>query len=436
MTTPADPAPSAAEALAAARERYTARNPESRVANTSAAQVMPGGNTRSVLHFEPFPLCFARGEGARLIDMDGHAYTDFLGEYTAGIYGHSHAGIRQAVQDAVTDGFNLSGHHCGEVPFAEAICRRFGLERIRLTNSGTEANLMALTAARVFTGRERIAVFDGGYHGGVLYFSKGRHRVNVPFDYLLLDYNDVEGSRRALEANANDLAAVLVEPMLGSGGCILGTTEFLAMLKRVAREHGIILIFDEIMTSRIGRGGLAADLGLEPDLKTLGKYIAGGMSVGAFGGRAAIMDQFDPRRPNALPHAGTFNNNTLTVRVGHRALTQIYTPEAATKLTARGDRLRHRLNALVRDAQAPVQVTGTGSMMNVHFTRERVHNPAAARRGNDDLRSLLFFHFLEDRIYISPRGMINLSLPLTDDDLDHFVASTDNFLRRYRELLL
>ena len=215
--------------------------------------MLPGGNTRSVLHFDPFPLAFARGEGAHLWSLDGDRYTDFLGEFTAGLYGHSHPVILDAVRSALDRGISYGGTNELEHELAALLCRRFeALELVRFTNSGTEANLMALALAVHRTGRREILAFKGGYHGGVLAFGSGEPSpVTVPHAFVVGDYDAVEETRALIRSHA--LAAILVEPMLGSGGCIPASPEFLAMLREEATATGAVLIFDEVMTSRLGR---------------------------------------------------------------------------------------------------------------------------------------------------------------------------------------
>ena len=237
---------------------------------------------------------------------------------------------------------------------------------MRFTNSGTEANLLAISVARIFTKRKTVLVFDGAYHGAVFGFAGGGSPINAPFDYVLAPYNDIGATRALIAAHADDLALVILEPMIGSGGCIPARHDFLRMLRDETTRVGALLVFDEVMTSRLAPGGLQSVAGVKPDLTTLGKYIGGGMSFGAFGGRGDVMDLFDPRRPNALPHAGTFNNNVLTMSAGLAGLTQVYTPDAARALNARGEALRSRLNALCEAAGAPLQFTGIGSMLAVH----------------------------------------------------------------------
>jgi glutamate-1-semialdehyde 2,1-aminomutase len=286
-------------ALDEARRDYVAANPASLAQHQRAHAALPGGNTRTVLYYEPFPVAFVRGEGARLWDLDGHGYTDFLGEFSAGIAGHSHPAIRRAVVEALDNGISLGGHTTIENRFAEAVRARFpAMEKLRFTNSGTEANLMALSAAVATTGRRRVMAFAGGYHGGVFVFSAGAN-VNVPFDWVVAPYNDTEATLALLEANAGDLAAVIVEPMLGGGGCLPAEPGFLHALREATERHGILLILDEVMTSRLAPGGLQSEYGVRPDLVTLGKYVGGGMSFGAFGGRPDVMARFDPADPRA-----------------------------------------------------------------------------------------------------------------------------------------
>ena len=422
-------------ALTEAKEAYVARNPRSFARFVEATAVMPGGNTRTVLHYAPFPLGFARGEGCRLWDLDGAEYIDFLGEYTAGIYGHSHPVIRAAVDRALDGGINFGGTNLIEAKFARAVCERFGLERVRFTNSGTEANLLAISLGRIFTGRPKVMVFDGGYHGAVFGFAGGGSPINVPFDYVLAAYNDIAGTRALIDRHAAVLALVILEPMMGGGGCIAASAEFLGMLRAATTQVGALLILDEVMTSRLSPGGLQKVRGIRPDLTTFGKYIGGGMSFGAFGGRADIMDRFDPRRPDALPHAGTFNNNVLTMSAGLAGLTQVYTPEAAMVLNARGDALRERLNALCRAHDAPVQFTGIGSMLAVHVTRGPVRSPADAAKGDAKLKELFFFDMLAQGIWLARRGMMALCLPIGDAECDRLAAAVEEFLGSRRSLL-
>lgn len=422
-----------ASSLADARDRYVARNSKSLAAHVEAAAVMPGGNTRTVLFHAPFPLTMARGDGCRLWDADGHEYIDLLGEYTAGLYGHSNPLIRAALDAALDSGWNLGGHGLMEARLARAICDRFpSIDLVRFTNSGTEANLLAIATATAITARPGVLVFAGGYHGGLLAFS-GDSPINAPHHWIIGQYNDPAGARALIREHAASLAAIIAEPMLGSGGCIPAEPAFLQALRDGATETGAILIFDEVMTSRMSAGGQQARLGITPDMTTLGKYIGGGMSFGAFGGKRDIMERYDPRRPDAIAHAGTFNNNVLTMAAGHTGLTRIFTPAAAEALFHRGETLRARLNALA--AGTPMQWTGLGSMLSVHFTHGPIRTPADAARGNTDLRDLFYFDMLERGFYLARRGMIALSLEIGTAETDRLYTAIADFIEARGPLL-
>jgi glutamate-1-semialdehyde 2,1-aminomutase len=418
-----------------ATRRFSISHPQSQKQFSTAATFMPGGNTRSVLFYEPFPVVMVRGEGCRLWDLDGHEYADFLGEFSAGIYGHSHPVIRQAIVDAVANGLSLGAHNTLEAQLARAICERFpSVALVRFTNSGTEANLMALALAKVFTRRSKILVFEGGYHGGLVSFGARGNELNVPHDFVVGSYNDVEGSSKLIDDSGPELAAVLLEPMLASGGGIPGTREFLDMLRIKTKEHGAVLIFDEVMTSRLAPGGLQGSLGIHADLTTMGKYLGGGSSIGVFGGRADIMSRFDPRQPNALYHAGTFNNNVISMAAGLAGLTQVYTADAADALTRRGDTLRHRLNELCKQRGAPLQFTGMGSLIGAHATANPIVRPMQPDERQMAIKDLLFFHLLERGFYIARRGFITLSLMIGQLEMDSFVNAVSEFLTRYEHV--
>jgi glutamate-1-semialdehyde 2,1-aminomutase len=426
-----------AAALAEAQEAYRAANQKSLAQYEEACAALPGGNTRSAIFVEPFPLTMVRGEGSRLWDLDGHEYVDFLSEFTAGLYGHSHPLIRRALDQALDSGVNFGAHGPAEARFAAAICARFpSIELVRFTNSGTEANLMAVSLARAVTGHAKILVFAGGYHGGVFYFRGKGSQVNAPFEFLVGDYNDSAGTRALVMPHARNLAAILVEPMLGGSGCIPASKEFLADLRALASETGAVLIFDEVMTSRLAPGGLQEVHGILPDMTTLGKYVGGGMSFGAFGGKAALMEWFDPRRKDGFQHAGTFNNNVLTMNAGYVGLAEIYTPERARALNAFGDGLRLRLNATVRRRGLAMQFTGLGSMIGVHMTDVPIRCEADAARGHAGLLDLLYFDLVARGIWFAKRGMMALSIALDEADADRLVAAVEEFAESRRPLFI
>lgn len=414
------------DALAEARNRYIERRPKSREMDARARKVLPGGNTRTILYFGPFPFRIVRGEGSKLFDADGHTYVNLLGEYTAGVYGASNGEIRKALIEAIDGGMNYGAHNRYELELAEIVCKRFpAIERVRFTNSGTEANLLAISTARVVTKRPEVMVMQGGYHGGVFFFGGQGAPINAPFPYRKATYNDVEGTKRLIEENGDKLACVIVEAMMGSAGCIPADPKFLAMLRETTKKTGALLILDEVMTSRFGTGGAQKLHGLKPDLVTLGKYIGGGASFGAFGGRADIMSLYDPSSPNAIPHAGTFNNNVLSMAAGIAGMTKVFTPAAAEALHARGDKLREAINALAKRRNAKIQAVGVGSLMNIHTTRTPVRTPADALTSDDKLKEVLFLELLEAGYYMARRGFVALSLAVSDGEIEGFLAALD-----------
>lgn len=259
----------------------------------------------------------------------------------------------------------------------------------------------------------------------------------------MAQYNGVASVDQMIDGNENNIAAILVEPMIGSGGCIPGKPEFLAHLRRRASEIGAILIFDEVMTSRLfSGGGVQTELGITPDLTTLGKYIGGGMSFGAFGGKKEVMSIYDPRtnshskRGAPIPHAGTFNNNVLTMAAGSAGLERVFTSAEAKSLHARGDALRLRICKISQGTL--LKVTGCGSIMALHFTRrgpDEIANVQDLKESNHALLDLLHLDMLSRGFYIARRGFIALSLALTSIELDAFVAALQVFLAKYARLV-
>ena len=420
---PCEPASGSLESLIAhERDLYTRNNPNSLALYRKAKTSLPGGNTRTVLHYSPFPITVRRAQGAHIVDADGHQYQDFLGEYTAGLYGHSHPKIAQALSRALSDGLTFGSPTEQEGHLGALICERFpAVERLRFCNSGTEANMLALSSARAHTGRTDIMVVDGSYHGGVLSFA-GDNPLNAPFPTHRIPFNDLVTAAETINTVGDRLAALIIEPMIGAGGCIPADADFLKGLREATEAVGALLIFDEVMTSRHGPSGLHGMYGLLPDLVTFGKYLGGGMSFGAFGGRADILDRFDPSRPDAWPHAGTFNNNVFSMTAGLVGLSEIYTPEVAEAFFAQGERCREKLTESLSALQLPVHVTGMGSMMALHFGLQAPRAPYSPPPGYPDLYELVHLKMMAKGQFYARRGMINLSLPVTESMFRDFAS--------------
>lgn len=423
-------------AITDATARYVAANPLSEARHEKARASLPGGNTRSVLWYEPFPVALVKGEGVHVTDLDGHVYSDFVSEYSAGLYGHSNPVIQAAMTEAVRDGVALGGPNAFEALLAEELVSRFpALDRVRFCNSGTEANIMALSAARAITGREKVMVFREGYHGGVLSFGHGGSILNLPFPYVFADYNDVDGTEALLRANKDSIAAVILEQMLGGGGCIRATDAFLGMLRRVTQEIGALLIFDEVMTSRQNFHGMHAMTGVTPDFMTLGKYVGGGASFGAFGGREDLMERFNPTSPNAFGHGGTFNNNIISMAAGYTGLSKVLTRDASDRFNALGEAMKQGMQACIDAHGIAACTTGYGSLFNLHFLRAATVTPAAVEAVDPRPGKLWHLEMMLAGQYVTPRGMIALALPHTQTETDGLLNAFDRFLTDYRSIL-
>ena len=424
------------DVLLDAEQRFTDRNPKSFNRHHNAKAFLPGGNTRGVLYYHPFPITLVGGEGCYVTDLDGHRYVDLVSEYSACFYGHSNKQIAAALIEAVQGGTALGAPNNFEARYAEALIERFpAIERIRFCNSGTEANIMAISAARAITGRSKVLVFREGYHGGVITFGHGGSPLNLPFPYVFADYNDVVGTESVIREHGADLAVVIVEQMMGSGGCILATQDFLTSLRKTTQEVGALLIFDEVMTSRLYYRGLHGANGINPDFVTLGKYLGGGASFGAFGGRTDLMDRFDPATPKAFSHGGTFNNNILSMMGGFVGFTQVLTEEASKSVNDIGDGLRDDMNAALKRHEVEAIVTGYGSLMNIHFVKGPVTTPAVLEVADSRLTKLWQIEMLLRGFHVTARGMLALSIPFGKKEAHDFIDAFDDFLTIHKQHL-
>ena len=432
MNTALKERPELDDALAAAEVRFAAANPKSRAQHERAAVVLPAGHSRQTLYYAPFPLAIAKGQGCRITDVDGHEYLNLVGDYAAGLFGQGCEPLQRAALQAMQGGISLSGPNTYEVEFAEYISKRIpSMEQLRFCNSGSEACLFSTLVARHATRKTKILVFNSCYHGGFMIYGAVDPALSVPFALVKAEYNDIDGTRAALRANATDLAAVLVEPMLGAGGAIPATAEFLHMLREETRKLGVVLIFDEVMSSRVAPGGVQGLYGIRPDMTTLGKFWGGGFAFGAFGGSRELMRHLDVRNGGVLSQAGTFNNNVITMATGLVGARDVYSPEACVRLNGLGDHLREQLNELGRSLKLRFQATGLGGVMNTHWSRGPIRDPSVVMPVTATVRRLFQLEMIERGYYVSQRGMINLSLPMQQSDLDGFVSAVRDYLTRY-----
>ena len=433
-----------ASAVAEAEENYVSAHPECAKLADAAKEQLPGGNTRTTVFFSPFPLFIESGKGSVLTDVDGNRYVDFINEFTAALFGHSNDIVLDTISSVARKGMNFGAQTRYEALLASEIRRRFpAMELLRFCNSGTEANLLAIAAARAVTGKSKVLIFDSAYHGGLFSFGAQPAPLNMPIPYVMSTFNDIETATRDIRTHAADLAAVVVEPLQGGAGAIPGDEDFLHALREETKRNGVLLLFDEVMTSRTGFGGMQARYGIRPDLVTLGKYIAGGMTIGAFGGSEDIMRRFDPAQPGAFPHGGTFNNNVLAMAAGHAALSKVLTRERVDAVNALGDTLQERLRKASRANKVPMSITGLGSVFGIHFHEGPVRNAQDLRRGEagreadiTSLKKLFQLDMLKAGFYVSRRIMGSLSIENTANEVEGFVAAVSEFQQSRRNLIM
>ena len=425
---------------------YRETTPRSHELHERAVKVMPGGTTRTTTYFPPYPLYIERGEGCRIWDADGAVRIDMLGNYTAMILGHAHPKIVEAIRRQAGRGTGFAAANPVEVELATILCERVpSLDAVRFCNSGTEATMFAMRLARAFTGRPKIARIEGGYHGTHDYAEVSTHPVVAdagPEDepvaqpdsmgtpewaldqVVVLPFNNPDAAERIIRRQSSELGAVILEPIIGAGGVIAATPEFLRRLRDVTTELGILLIFDEVISFRVAPGGAQQAYGVTPDLTTLGKIIGGGLPVAAFGGRADVMEVLDPRREASLAQGGTYNGNPLGMAAGVAAMREL-TPDVYDDLNRKGARVCEQLSEVFASHGLDVQVNGAGSMLALHFTDRPVVDYRTMAAADKKKARELFLTLVNHGVLMAPRLMGALSTPMVEDDVQQFVDAVD-----------
>ncbi len=440
-----------AAALRRATEEYVARHPRSRAMFERARQSLPGGNTRTGVNFAPFPLYADSGEGPYLHDLDGHRLLDFVNNATALILGHAHQDVVEALQQQVARGTAFSRPTALEVEMAELLRERMpALERVRFCSSGSEAVLNCLRAARAATGRSWTAKFEGAYHGIddqalVSYavpvgpdLGPGNRPRSVPGSeglnagvedhVLVLPFNEAGVAERLIEEHAGKLASVIIDPVSTAAGLTHPVEGFLKRLRTITERHGILLIFDEIVSFRAGPGGAHTLYGIRPDLVCLGKVIAGGTAGAAFGGKEAVMALFDPGSGSPrIWQSGTFNANPIALTAGLVTL-RTMTPEAYAELHATTDRIGRSLQALFDEIGISARVVTIGSLFRVYFLPEVPRDYREAARDDSALHQWLFLSLINRGVYWRNKGICGVSLPTGPEHVDFLIDAVRGVL--------
>ncbi len=407
-----------------------------------AQAVLPGGVSRNAVLRAPCPIYASHGRGCRVTDIEGVERLDVANNMASLIHGHAYAPVVEAVTEQLRHGSAWNMATEVEVEYAEAMTRRVpGFDRIRFVNSGTEAILCALKAARAYTGRPKIAKVEGAYHGVYDYaevsqtatptdWGAPEHPASVPVcsgtprgvldDVIVIPFNDPAMAMALLDEHAEQLACVLVDPLPHRVGMIPASDEFVDAIHAWTRRNDSLLVFDEVITFRIGYAGAQERYRVRPDITALGKIIGGGFPVGALAGRAEVMDVLDPlRKPLLFPHSGTFSANPVTMTAGLTAM-RYFDRAAVGQLNALGDRARRQIAEAIVGEQMPLSVTGAGSMFRIHPTRlapanyrEAFHPPALAA-----LKQRIVEGALERGVLLIESCSGALSTPMIESDID------------------
>ncbi|MDR3692060.1 MAG: glutamate-1-semialdehyde 2,1-aminomutase [Fimbriimonas sp.] len=418
-----------------------ANRPTSESLYAEACGLMPGGVNSPVRAFKAVagtPVFFKNAKGSRLFDADGNEYVDYVSSWGAILLGHADDRVVRAIADAAANGTSFGAPHEGEVRLAREILGRVpAVEMVRFVNSGTEATLATIRLVRAATGRNKIVKFEGNYHGAVdsllakagsgiatfgLPDSAGVPK-SITHDTLLARYNDSAHVEAILEANSNEVAAVMVEPIAGNMGLVPPDPGFLLKLREICDHHGVLLVFDEVMTGfRVAKGGASERYGIKPDLVCMGKVIGGGLPVGAYGGRKELMNLVAPIGP--MYQAGTLSGNPLAMAAGYAALSNL--DDASYDLLEHtGARLEAGLNQVFGVAGVPAQVQRVGSMISVFLTSEPVHNYDEAGTTDKPLFAKLFHSMLDKGFYLPPSALEAwfLTTSHTNEDIDRTVEA-------------
>lgn len=433
----------------AVSEQYIKRTKRSADLYRRAERRIPGGVSRGIVHFQPHPIYIDHAEGAYVYDVDGNQYLDCIGNYTTMVIGHNNPAVVSAVVDQVAKGSAWSAGSSLEIELADVISSRIpSIEAIKFAASGTEATMLAIRAARAFTGRPLIAKFEGGYHGlhdyamvslnpslenaGPIERPNSVPASGIPSKVaetvLVLPFNNIEAVRQLIRENASELAGVIIEPVQGVAGIIEPKPEFLRELRALTKEVGCLLIFDEVISFRLSYGGAQEFYGVRPDLTTLGKIIGGGYPIGAVGGRRDVMEVFSPTgKGPKVTISGTFHANPISLAAGLATL-KLFTSAAIAELNVLALSTMAKLRIEFSKASNRLQINSVGSIFNVHFSAEPVADYRSGVTADKNILQSIYLGLLNEGVMLTPRGMGAFSTAVSK-------ANANTFVDKFRETL-
>ena len=434
-----------AKTMSTAETLYRERTPKSKKMFDEVSRLIPGGVTGTgFLH--PYPSYIVRANGCYLYDVDGNRLTDFMNGSFVLPLGHNHPKVRQAIREQMKNGMFFTFPSIVEQDLAREIIDRVpSIEKVRFSVSGTEATMYATRLARAFTGRTKVAKVVGGYHGthDGLWIGVGRAAgtgdISVPAGVLpeardelvFMEFNDTEGSVAAIEGEKDNLAAVIIEPIMGAGGLIPPAPGYLEALRDVTARHDIVLVFDEMISFSIARGGAQEFYGVTPDMTTTGKCAGGGLPIGVFGGRAEIMDLLDPTKTSTgyakVSHVATYGGHPLSM-VSGLAYLKAMTPEVYARLHHLGDLVRSELRHLFARLEAPIQVTGVGHLFGFHWTVQDVTDYKTASSSDRDTIHDICLAMISKGYFPSSGARCCVSAAMTERHIRGFVRAMEETL--------
>ncbi len=434
------------EVLSGMSDSYASKTQKSKELYERAKKFLPAGVSYAIRHFEPYPFYTAKAKGSKLFDVDGNEYVDFWLGHTALILGHSPPAVVEAVRRQLENGTHYGTSHELEIKLAEQIVKMVpSAEMVRFTNSGTEATMYATRLARTYTSRNRIAKFEGGWHGGYDALHIGvRNPFDIPEsagltagalqDTIVLPFNDLEGVKEKLKNE--EVASITIEPVLGAGGGIPAEKEFLKGLRELCDEKDILLIFDEVITGfRLAPGGGQQYYDVTPDITVFGKILGGGFPIGAFCGRREIMEKINTlvyERPHYSFHGGTFTANPISMTAGLTTLKPLENGQLINKLNNVGEKIREQLREIFGANGIDAQVTGACSLFNTHFTKEEVKDARAASKA--DRKKLVNYHLclIANGVFFLPTHTGALSTAHSEADAEKLILITEEYAKQCR----
>ena len=424
--------------------QFISNSKNSETLQNQSKKYLPGGNSRRSAYFDPYPTYFNKGSGKYVFDVDNNKYLDYMLNATSLILGHSHPEVVSEIQKQTMLGTAFSGPTESQIELAKMLCNNIpSVDLIRFTNSGTEATMMAIRAARAYTKKSKIVKIEGAYHGSHEYVSisvypeksnQKTSKIKPTLEYtgqpkslkeevLVIRYNDIKQADKILSKNHKEIACIIIEPVLSQFGYVPAKIEYLKTIREISKKYNIVLIFDEIQSFRLSKSGAQGFMGIYPDLTAFGKIIGGGTPIGAFGGQKEIMAQFDPASTSFIHHSGTFNANPISMVAGKIVLENLNESDYS-RMNKLGEILRGKLSNLFKELNIEAKITGIGSLFGVHFSNNEITDYSSMINSNLEMNKYFFMNLLNQGILMQTKFYGSLNIFSNESDINTLINST------------